>query len=156
MTCKLVPSRGPRTGQRCEELVYHDEYCYRHFHYTRSTRIETPCECGCGELTAARFASGHNTRLLPNEEQARRGRQNDGSAQRDRGEGKSYRKVGGRHEHRDVAERMLERELRPGEIVHHKNGDVRDNRPENLEVMTQADHIRLHLHGGPTGVREDG
>jgi hypothetical protein len=34
--------------------------------------------------------------------------------------------------------------LPEGMIVHHKNGDPRDNRPENLEAMTQADHLRYH------------
>lgn len=29
-------------------------------------------------------------------------------------------------------------------VVHHKNGDTRDNRPENLEVMTRSDHSKMH------------
>lgn len=30
------------------------------------------------------------------------------------------------------------------EVIHHKNGDHSDNSIENLELMTQAEHMRLH------------
>jgi len=31
-----------------------------------------------------------------------------------------------------------------GKVVHHKNGIPWDNRPENIEVMTAAEHTALH------------
>ncbi|MEB3302014.1 MAG: HNH endonuclease signature motif containing protein [Cyanobacteriota bacterium] len=57
----------------------------------------------------------------------------------------TYRKCYGRHEHRVVAEQILGRPLRRGEIVHHKDGDKHNNDPSNLEVMTQSDHVREHF-----------
>lgn len=69
---------------------------------------------------------------------------NDGSALRDTGSADWYRKVLGRHEHRVVMEAHLGRKLTRNEIVHHKDGNKKNNAIDNLEVMTQSEHIRLH------------
>ena len=66
-----------------------------------------------------------------------------------RGTGKKhpYVKRDGRHEHRIVAEEKLGRPLKPGEIVHHIDENGKNNDPDNLLVMSQADHARLHNTG---------
>lgn len=45
---------------------------------------------------------------------------------------------------RGVMAAEMGRLLTAHEIVHHRNGDTTDDRPENLQVMTRAEHIRLH------------
>ena len=63
----------------------------------------------------------------------------------DSGAGKSYRKLYGRHEHRVVAEGILGRKLKPGEVVHHVDGNIRNNAPSNIMIFkSQSDHMKYH------------
>jgi hypothetical protein len=59
-------------------------------------------------------------------------------------------KTGYVFEHILVAEAKIGRHLNPGETVHHLNRDKKDNRPENLIILSSpAEHMALHS-------REDG
>ena len=45
---------------------------------------------------------------------------------------------------RALMEAHLRRALRSDEVVHHLNGDHTDDRVENLQVLTRAEHIDIH------------
>lgn len=49
-------------------------------------------------------------------------------------------------EHTILAENILGRRLKKGEVVHHLNGDKTDNRNCNLLICTQKYHNWLHWH----------
>ena len=57
----------------------------------------------------------------------------------------------GKHtgEHRAIMEEYLGRKLTNKEVVHHINGDPRDNRIENLVVLTYSEHSEIHLRKHP-------
>ena len=57
----------------------------------------------------------------------------------------TYNKQLGEPEHRKIMRLKLGRPLRDDEIVHHKDGDLNNNKPSNLQVMTRGEHARMHM-----------
>ena len=49
--------------------------------------------------------------------------------------------------HRIVMEGHIGRQLERTEVVHHINGNIHDNRIENLQLMTLSEHSRMHMKG---------
>lgn len=107
------------------------------------------CACGCGErvhLPRRKFIKGHRPIVV----------RSDG-----------YRRVWVTKHHPIAASdgNVLEHrlvlfnagvEVPPGHHVHHKNGDKLDNRLENLEVMTESEHHRLHVRAAGFVVNQYG
>jgi hypothetical protein len=53
-----------------------------------------------------------------------------------------------RDAHRVLMEAHLGRELGRNEVVHHINGKTRDNRIENLQLMSLREHSLMHYRNG--------
>jgi hypothetical protein len=118
------------------------------------------CLCGCGSAAALgrKYISGHNLRNLARTEvhrqhiaaalqrawKTKRQRLPIGARRLDRRGYVVVKVLAGKGpwklEHVIVAERMLGRTLRPGEIVHHINGDRSDNSETNLFVCRNHSH----------------
>ena len=60
-----------------------------------------------------------------------------------------YPNISGRRtvpEHRLIVEKNMGKFLKKGEVVHHINGNKKDNRLKNLKVLTRKQHSKLHLN----------
>lgn len=99
-------------------------------------------ECSAHHLTATPYSDEWYAKV-------RAAAIESGNRQRGKGEGRSYRKLNGRHEHRVVAEVKAGRPLRFVDVVHHIDGDIHNNDPSNLEITTRAAHMRKHGLGIP-------
>ena len=110
-------------------------------------RPRSLCQCGCGNLAAvgAKWLHGHNPRRTPTVLNANGYEQTRLVPE----QFASMRNAGGYVMiHRLRMAEALGRPLRSDEHVHHRNGDHRDNRLENLQVLSPSEHARLHKRKG--------
>ena len=61
---------------------------------------------------------------------------------RERREGEGSGRI---FEHRLMMEKIIGRKLTTDEVVHHIDENRLNNSPENLQILTRAEHLRLHL-----------
>jgi hypothetical protein len=112
-------------GRRNVNLTYYCEICGEPYHPYKLTS-RTCCRPHANALTSRESAQKRSDKL------------------KGRGEGRAYKKLLGRHEHRVIAEEKIGRKLEKGEIVHHIDGNKQNNDPSNLEIITQSVHVGKH------------
>ena len=111
--------------------------------------IKRFCKCGCGqEIEKYRsdgklrlYVNGHNRRINMNSNKIPwdRLQENQGYLFFTH----NYKRI---YVHKYMMELYLGHTIPMGTIVHHKNGDKHDNRIENFELLTWAEHARTHYH----------
>lgn len=118
---------GKAFKKQAWEIHEHNFCCFDHFRHFASERMAKMNE----DLNPTRMTPATRAKLR--------------KARLDTGVGVTYVKEYSRHAHRVAMERKLGRKLKPGEVVHHIDGNKRNNDPENLMLFASiAEHSRYH------------
>lgn len=153
MEINIKPSRLSR-----QKNVFCSPMCY--WNYKSRNQVTVSCYC-CGKkfLLSPSLVGSRNfcskscattTRNFENNPMNNEATRQKVCLQRlNTGIKKTYIKLNGMHLHRTVAEIMLGRPLKAIEIVHHIDGNIRNNEPSNLQVLSnQREHIKVHMLNG--------
>lgn len=106
----------------------------------RISRYVTVHLCGKHEMRLHRY--GDTSYVTSNEQQRKNCR--DAALSYKVAKPHVYKKLHNRHEHRVIAEQKIGRPLTSKDVVHHIDGNKHNNAPENLQVMTHAEHMKVH------------
>lgn len=148
---KIKWDRQPCIADGCDNMRNGQGYCRRHYAEAkrRGELGARPCEIeGCPRFVMAYgMCDAHRRRLLlygdpltvlkPNKGEGKGHTRKQGYRVITCPEHPNAWKNGTMFEHVFVMSEWLDRPLRPGETVHHRNGITHDNRIENLELMVR-------------------